>query len=159
MNQNPVSDRTALLRSATDAAKRGELDAAIVQLKSLLDLDPKNEVALGMLAAIYAQIGLRDKAAEYFQRTLQVNPRNSLARFQLGLMQLADQKPEEALETWKLSLADPGEFMAHFHSGLALLALKRPGEARGLFEQAARHMPADHPLRGQLQQLLAQQQN
>src|SRR5229473_2163064 len=128
---------------------------AFVHLKSLLASDPKHEIAVGMLAAIYAQIGLLDRAIEYFQQSLTINPQNVLARFQLGLTQLTAQRPQEALATWKPGLDQPGEFLAHFHSGLALLQLQKPAEARALFAHAARRMPKAHALYPQLQDLLS----
>jgi len=147
------SDKDLVL--ATRFAKQGDFEQAIVHLKSILASDPKHEVAVGMLAAIYAQIGLLDRAIDYYQRTLAINPQNVLARFQLGLTQLTAKRPREALATWKPCLDQPGEFLAHFHSGLALLQLQKPAEARAMFAHAARRMPKAHALYPQLQDLLS----
>lgn len=142
------------LKTATAYAKNGDLERAIESLKALVARNPKHEIATGMLASIYAQLDMRDRAIEYFQRTLTINPANPLARLQLGQLQLSAGRPLEALATWKPSVDDPQDFVARFHSGLALLQLQRPQEARSMFEAAAQRMPKDHALYAQLQDLL-----
>ena len=107
-----------------------------------------------MLAGIYAEIKMTDRAMEYYRRVLAINPANPLARFQLGLLQLSTRQPQEALDTWGASLKDPDEFMAHFHSGMALIQLQRLEEARSFLEQTAQRMPKDHWLYSQLKHLL-----
>ena len=152
---SPKSASHELLIEATALAQNGEFDGAIEKLKELIDAHPAHEIALGMLAGIYAQIGMHDRAIEYFQRVLETNPENPLARLQMGLCQLSSGKPTEALDTWKPALADPEDFLARFHSGLALLQLKRPAEAHQLLEAAERQMPKNHALYPQLAEILA----
>jgi predicted Zn-dependent protease len=148
-NQPGPDIRVALSLAAT-CAKRGELDAAIVHLKEVLGAAPDHEIANGMLAGIYAELKMPERATVYYQRVLAVNPRNVLARFQLGLLQLTGGQPQAAVETLRPNLSDDTEFLAHFYSGQALLELGKTGEARVLLEQTARRMPAEHPLYGQL---------
>lgn len=154
--QQQASQERELLGVAAACVRRGDFATAMVQLKELLAADPRQEIALGMLAGIYAELKMSDRAEALYRQVLAVNPRNALARFQLGLMQLADRRPREALETLRPALVDEGEFLAHFHSGLALRQLGRAGEARRLLEVAAQHMPADHVLYPQLRELLAE---
>ena len=144
-----------LLIEATALVKTGEFDVAIEKLKELIDAHPTHEIALGMLAGIYAQIGMHDRAIAYFERVLDINPENPLARLQMGLCQLSSGQPADALDTWKPALADSEDFLARFHSGLALLQLKRPAEARQLLEEAQRRMPKNHALYPQLAEIMA----
>jgi len=146
----------ALLETATANAKAGDFEQAIIHLKMLLQENPTHEIATGMLGGIYAELKMTDRAIECFRRVLEINPSNPLARFHLGLLQLSKQQLDEAVTTFKASLEQPADFLSHFHSGLALLQLHKPGEARKLLEQAARRMPKDHVFYPQLQHLLDQ---
>jgi tetratricopeptide (TPR) repeat protein len=144
------------LADATEQVKEGNLEKAISSLKTILDNRPDHEIALGLLASIYLQIGMNEQAIKYYQALLNVNPDNPLARFQLGMAQLATGQPELALETWEPMLKLKNEFMANFHSALALLQLNRPQEALNQLLDAGRHMPSSHPLYPQLLELHAQ---
>jgi tetratricopeptide (TPR) repeat protein len=122
----------------------------MVALKTLLDLSPDHEIGRGMLASVYAQLGMWDGAAEHYQRVLAVNAENHLARFQLGMCYLQLGRPADALDMWKPLLRIEGQFLPQFFSGIALIALGRRNEARDWFEQAQAAMPAGHPLQGEL---------
>ena len=124
------------------------------QLKGILAADPSHELANGMLGSIYAELGMTDKAVQAFLQALNTNPQNPLARFQMGLVLLTAQRYQEAIDAFAPMLVVEGEFLAHFHSALALIALDRPSQARPLLQQANQNMPASHPLYGTLQQLL-----
>jgi predicted Zn-dependent protease len=152
----PRIDAREALSLAAACAKRGELEPAMVHLKELLQADPNHEIANGMLAGIYAQLNMTDRAVAGYRRVLAVNPQNVLARFQLGLVLLTTGHPQEAVNTLHPCLADKQDFLAHFHSALALIELKRPEDARVLLTRAAQRMPVDHALRPRLHELLEQ---
>ena len=150
----PHDQDNRLLAQATACTKNNDFAGAIGHLKTLLQSNPEHEIANGMLAAVYAELGMTDRAIDYFQRVLSLNPDNALARFQLGLLQLRAERPREALETWKTALADPDDFAAHYYSGATLLRLEEPEKARPILQEAARRMPKDHALFPQLHELL-----
>ena len=150
----PRIDVREALGLAAACAKRGELEAAIKHLKEVLGAAPDHEIANGMLGGVYAELKMPERATACYERVLATNPRNVLARFQLGLLQLNGGRPQEALDTLRPNLSDNTEFLAHFYSGLALLDLRKPAEARALLQQAAQRMPPDHQLYPQLQGLL-----
>jgi tetratricopeptide (TPR) repeat protein len=147
-------DPQELLRRATAAASQRDFEQALVCLKRLLTLDDRHELAVGMLASVYAELRMPERAIEYYRRALEVNPANPLARLQLGLLQSSLGRAQDALDTWRPSLDDPKEFVAHFQSGVAMLQLQRPAEARSLLATAEQRMPANHPLRPTLRELL-----
>lgn len=146
---------TKLLTEATSHIRDGNLDDAIARLKELIELNPRHEIATGMLAGIYAQIGMHERASQLFRRVLEINPTNSLAGFQLGLMQFQAKQPEAALTTWRTTQSNIDDFLFNFYCGLALIDLGRSMEARELLDRAARHMPVNFALRPQLDELLA----
>lgn len=141
------------LENAVEQAKEGDLDNAIPTLKSILEDNPDHDISLGMLASIYLQIGMHDQAIDLYNRLLKINPENPLARFQLGMAKLNSDKPEEALTAWEPMLGMENEFMANFHSALALMLLGRSKEALECILNAARHMPSSHPLYPKLLEL------
>src|SRR5215471_16693887 len=93
-------------------------DAAIEGLRKFLAAFPDNEVAAGLLGATYFEIGLPDQALLQYQRVVQLNPGNALARFQVGMVYLSRGEPRAALDAWQPLTLDPHDFMAHFHSAL-----------------------------------------
>jgi predicted Zn-dependent protease len=76
----------AALEPLVDALRAGHYPAAVEGLKCLLAEHPDNEVVAGLLGAAYFQIGLPDRAQALFERVLQINPDNALARTQLTLL-------------------------------------------------------------------------
>jgi tetratricopeptide (TPR) repeat protein len=134
------------LLKATEYARERDLENAVLQLKQILQSHPRHEVSMGMLASIYLQIGMHQKAIEQFEALLTAHPKNPLARFQLGMASLANEEPEKALSQWAPMLEMENEFMAHFHSALALIQLNRLDEALPLIEHARSNMPEAHPL-------------
>jgi tetratricopeptide (TPR) repeat protein len=147
-------DETETMQRAVESVNKNEYDEAILQLKDLLAAHPKHELGLGMLASIYAELKMTDRAIEHYQRLLAINPTNPLACLQLGMLQAAAQRPREVLDTWKARLGEPDEYLAHYFTGLALLSLEKTQEAREMLERAATNMPKDYALYEPLQQML-----
>jgi Tfp pilus assembly protein PilF len=153
MGQNNLKQSLAL---ATQQIKNDDLDQAIITLQEILAQDPNHEIATGLLASVYFQIGMHDRAVSLYRALLTNHPQNPLARFQLGLAQLSQGLPGDALATWEPMLENDTEFMAHFHAALALLQLGQPLDARERLAAVGRHMPGSHPLYPKLIELNAQ---
>lgn len=143
---------SADLAALVETVKRGDYGVALIGLKQFLERHPDHEIAMGLLAACYFQIGMLDEARSLYRQLLQMHPQNALARFQLGMTCL-DGEPREALSIWQPLLQVDREFMAHFHAALAHMKLDEDRQAEALLEHAARYMPESHPLRGQLDHL------
>lgn len=144
------------LAEAAKHTKEGDLDNAIILLQEILEQDQHHEISLGMLASIYLQIGLHDRAIELYEKLLIGNPQNPLARFQLGMAYMNTGSPQKALTAWEPMLEMKDEFMANFHSALAFVQLDQEEEALICLARAFRHMPSNHPLFPQLVNLHTQ---
>lgn len=142
------------LQQAVTAMREQRHKDALVSLKQIINDEPDNEIALGMLASAYAELGMRDRARQHFDKILELKPGNPLARFQRGLMDFEDGKPESALDIWQPLLADDDDFMGHFHSALAFLQLEQPDEAKELLVTAQKRMPSSHPLSSEATRLM-----
>lgn len=145
----------AELTPLVEAMKAQKFDVAISGLKGFLQKYPEHEIASGLLASAYFQLGMIDKAQSVYQGLLDKHPGNALARFQLGMVHFSKKRYEDALDTWAPLLEIDTDFMGHFHSALAHLQLGRQEVAKPLLERAAMVMPSEHPLFAQLQQLRA----
>lgn len=154
--QTPQTDQGKhdKLIEAARHAEAGEFEQAIILLKDLMHHEPRHELAIGMLGGLYAQIDLHERAIEHFRRVLQINPKNALAGFQLGLSLMTVGRPEEAIATWKLLLLNGDDFLAHFYSALVLTQMGRAAEAKPLLATAAARMPNNHAAYPQLLELL-----
>ncbi len=144
------------LTQATEHVKEGNFDSAIINLKAILNQYPKHEISLGMLASVYLQIGMQKQAIDLYETLLQANPKNPLARLQLGMAKFNSGHPQQALSVWEPMLTMDKEFMANFHSAQALVQLGRDQEALNLLVNPRQHMPPSHPLYPQLLDLYAQ---
>lgn len=142
----------AELAPLVDAVRRADYGSAIAGLNGFLAAHPEHEVATGLLAAVYFQLGMHDRARVLYEQLVAKHPANALARFQLGVLRLSD-NPREALALWQPLLDVKEEFMAHFHSALAHLQLQDLAAAKPLLDHAAIYMPQSHPLRQQLEHL------
>ena len=143
------------LQPLVDLVRAERYDAAIAGLQEFLAQHSDNEVAIGLLGAAYFQIGMLARAQSCYRRVMELNPANPLARFQLGMLHFSQQEHRVALETWAPLLGSQQDFMAHFHSALALVELGETARARELLEVAGRNMPLSHPLFAQLKAIRA----
>jgi tetratricopeptide (TPR) repeat protein len=69
-----------LLGFATKVLAAGNLAAAEIACRELLDLEPRNAAAQHLLGYIAAQVGMRDKALACFQAALDIEPDNDRIR-------------------------------------------------------------------------------
>lgn len=126
-------DGAELLHLAIEASGRNDHGTAITYLKQALDL-PEGSLAtssdyakyLHMLGAEYAQIGMMDRAAAHMARAVDMDPDLHTARFQLGLLHITCNQPEQALSVLAPleKLPDDSPFH-HFGMGLQHLVQDR----------------------------------
>ena len=152
-------DAKTTIAKVSGLIKSNQFDEAIPLLQELLKTDTKNELAMGLLASVYAEIQMNDKAIALYQKMLTINPNNPLARFQLGMIHFSNNQFDEAIDIWLASLTDEKNFMLHYYAGLAYLEKQQPGNARPMFEKAKQYMPTNHALYPNLMGLLADKQN
>ena len=148
---NPVESST--LQQAVSALRSDNKEEAMEWLKQLLSEHPGHELGGGMLASIYAELGMIEQAAALYQEVLAQHPDNPLARFQWGLLLFNRDQLVDALAVWEPLLASTDDFMAHFQSALAMAKLNHLSEARHLLSTAESRMPLSHEMRPHLEAL------
>jgi tetratricopeptide (TPR) repeat protein len=115
-------DQPELLQMALHAATGSDPHAALPYLKEAVMRPDATAPARFLLASVYAQLNLFDKAIPEMEASLALDPTMGVARFQLGLMHLTTGDTLRALDVL-LPLADfgPAHYLAHFGAGLRML--------------------------------------
>ncbi|MNP11548.1 Tetratricopeptide repeat protein [compost metagenome] len=84
------------LHLAIHASQENNHHAALDYLERALRLEPDNPQVRYFQAAEYAELGLFTRAILCMAEVLELNPSMDLARFQMGLLYLKQQSPEQA---------------------------------------------------------------
>lgn len=115
-------DDDELVHLAMEASREQRHGDAIAYLKQAVERSDSNYRAVYLLAAQHAQIGLNDRAIEGFRKALEIEPKLSPARFQLGLLLLCNARVDEALAAWQPldELAETDPYL-HFARGMERL--------------------------------------
>ncbi len=147
-----ISDAAALIKAR-------HFEEAIQLIKPFLKDEPSNIMALGMLASVYAEINMHEKARDLYNQILKLEPSNALARFQLGLTYFNNKDYSTAIKTWEPALDDKTDFMSKYFTGLSLLCTNNLQRGTEFLEAAQKIMPEDHPLYSQLHQHISNAKN
>ncbi len=153
MSNSEISAEREQLKQYINLIKNKQFELAMSGLKEYLQEFPTNEVARGMLASLYFQIGMHDRAIPEFETILEQNPDNALARFQLGMTRYTRGELEKSIDCWLPLTEVEDDFMGSFHSALAYVDLQQAPMARPLVEKCVKVMPKNHPLYPRLLQL------
>lgn len=94
------------LHLAIHASQENNHHAALDYLERALKLEPDNPGVRYFQAAEYAELGLFPRAILCMTEVLELDPGMDLARFQLGLLHLQQQGPEQARDAFESLLAN-----------------------------------------------------
>lgn len=109
---------TALLKTAMDRHKIGDLDQAERLYSQILAIDPDNAEALNMLGLLASQLDKDDLAIKLLQRAMTVDYRAPAYPFNLGNVYMKIGYEDDAEECFKLAASmDPGFFEANLVLG------------------------------------------
>ncbi|MCG6971462.1 MAG: tetratricopeptide repeat protein [Gammaproteobacteria bacterium] len=118
-----IQDPDKLFDLALQASQANDPQKSIGILKSAIEQSPEDARMWYMLASLYTDIGIYDKAIHNMEKALQIDPNYAIARFHLGLLQLTSGNRELANTTW-LPLNALGEthYLVLFKTGLLHIA-------------------------------------
>ncbi len=115
-------DTQELLHLAMFAASKDHHDDALTYLKQALKQEPKNPNVCLLLAAEYAEIGMYDRALEFFDSAERIDPNLKIAALQSSLLLISLDRLEEAkTKLEQLKTLDDTSYMGLFASGLLYL--------------------------------------
>ncbi|MGD1074856.1 MAG: tetratricopeptide repeat protein [Thermodesulfovibrionales bacterium] len=128
--------------------KKGLYDDAIEQYQKAIGLDPSFSAAYYGIGASYLGKRNGELAADYFRRTLSVDPDNILALSDMAdLMLIRKEKAEEALVYARKAIAkSPPFYQPYLTMGNILTVLGREREADDFYHQAIERGMADYML-------------
>ena len=122
--------------------QRGQLDAAIDELKLAIQFHPTSGVLHSHLGSILRQSGRPEEAVASFRTAIELEPGNSIAHFNLGNAYQQLEQFTHAVESYRAALAGlPADPDVHLNLGLAQKELAQLDEARSSLEQALRIKP------------------
>lgn len=114
------------------------------------------DVVLALLAKIYAQLRLFDRAKPLFAEFLDQHPDAINERFQYGMVHLDSGEPEKSIEIWSAVIQQsPTHPPCLYFSAIARLELNQPNEAKRLLDILLQTAPVDNLYFGRAKELLA----
>ncbi|MGH9862183.1 MAG: tetratricopeptide repeat protein, partial [Candidatus Acidiferrales bacterium] len=161
--QRPVAEQEASpeapLAAAQEALDRKDYAAAASLLEKFLFEHPGHIGALFNLAYCYSLEGRAAEAMEVYRQTLEVDPKLTAARLNLGLLLLENGKAADAVAEFdEILQSAPDHYRAHLYRGAALEHLGEKEKALEEYRKAAALDPkAAEPRRAALALLLASQ--
>ena len=118
-------------------------EQAIQSLKRAIALDPNLDDAHHRLAVVYFHIGLLDKAQDELEKTIAINPSNTLGRFRFGVVNSYFGRYEDALANFKTVPRDASPALIDRNIADVLFRLGRTDESAAIVEDYLRTYPTD----------------
>lgn len=130
-----------MARDAQEAADR--IGKAIEAYLAALSLEPKDLDANMNLSACYFDQGEYDQAEKYAKVAIDIAPTNAAAKYNLGLIYEAANRPYDAIRSFKDSLElDVHQPKLLLALGRVYIKLNRLRDAQKIFELATKDAPA-----------------
>jgi len=125
------------------AASMEKVQTEIQALKVVITEDPKNVTALTRLGDIYFDVGMFQKATEYYEKSLAERPGDINVRTDLGTALKNIGQPQKAIEQLEATVAaDPKHWKGWFNIGIvALYDLGDLDRAQRAFDKVAELNP------------------
>jgi tetratricopeptide (TPR) repeat protein len=138
----PAVDMYNRFDTAMEEGQKGNLTAAIADLKKLAVEYPNNDRIQSNLGSALAKAGQYEEAIPYYRKGLEINPQFHEVYNSLGVALMAVGRPDEAIAEFEKVLdvyADSADLQNNL--GQALMQAGRLGEATQHFELAVRSKP------------------
>ena len=114
----------------------GDMEAASLELRHVLDSDPNDPYARFLAAVIADRQGRTQTATNEFRNLLELVPGDPGTYYHLGLLALRREEPEEAVKLFEQSLAgNPGCTASLYNLGRALISSGRKKEGAVALEK------------------------
>ena len=101
-----VKNKTAVdfIKEGEKYANKNNLKDSLKCFETAINLDPKNDLALGDKALILDVLGKHDEALTFFSKALEINPANSITWHNKGLTFVRLNRLQEALDCFDRAL-------------------------------------------------------
>ncbi len=133
---NTPLDIEEILHLAAYAIDHQQPDRALALAKKGVDQYPESGEITYLLGALYAEIGMYDKATELLTKALSTLNDPNPAAFQLGLLHITSGQTDNAVQVWKqLDHLDEGHYFKQFSRGMLSIANDEPTAGAELIRQ------------------------
>lgn len=150
-----VFDTEELLVFASRDISAGNYEGGLLKLKLAIQRDD-SAAPHAMIARLYAELGLLDKARHHYRIFLTANPDFQLEAFQLGMVELDSGNDNAAMEQWTRVLEmNPTFPPALYYRALLRHKHERLEDARRDIEVIVNAVPEDNLYYLKAQELLA----
>lgn len=141
------NDFAERMHVATEEINKGNLSAAMANLKAAVRLEPENATGWYELGVLYGQIGDFRNAETAFRRTLQLQPNLAKGHYMLGVSLIANPRSKldwpAAIAEFRTALKLQPEYPEAFnYLGAGLIATGQPDLAIPELEQAVHLLPS-----------------
>ena len=133
----PTPKQSQKIQEAVALHQSGQLDAAEIQYKQLLNLLPSHSTLLTNLGAIALQKGNLEDAVRIIGKSLKINPNQPIALNNQGNALKDLKRLDEALASYDRAIVlQPDYAVANYNRGITLQELKQLNEALASFDRA-----------------------
>ena len=119
-------------------------DQAIQEYRRAVELNPSLDEAHHQLALVYSHVGLLDEAMQELEKTIAINPGNTLARYRVGEVLLFQAKYEDSLFVLTKVPRDANPTLVGHQMAYDLFNLGRKEEASETLAQFLKDYPEDN---------------
>jgi len=131
-----------LVSAALTDDEQGHFAESLRKLQQAEGTEPHSRTIRFLMAGDYYHLNDFPHAAAYYQSVLELDPKNSVAAYYLGLSQLATGDLEGAEHAFQHALElDPASFSAAFNLGVVYTRRKQPEPAIQAFQRAVQILP------------------
>lgn len=125
--------------------ENGKLDEALLKLRPLINCEQPPPEAISMMARLYAQIKLFERAENLFRRYVEQNSDALIELFLLGMSLFDGGKHDEAVMVWDSVLASqPKHPPAMYYKSLVLVSKGEIDVASSTLNEILRNVAADN---------------
>ena len=133
----------AYLKRGDTYRRRGDLPAALRDLRQASALDPTSTRTLELLGDVNVEMGRYDRAADHYRRFIALDDRSPRVLYKLALTHYKNRQPAAAIDPLRQAVAIDDRFSeAHHLLGLCLRDRKRNDEALRALQRAIAINPA-----------------
>jgi len=130
-------ERERLLLEAEAGRREGRLDLARSRCEAILQRDPQNVRALGMMAEIAADARQAAQGLDWAQRAVAADPKSAAPYYAMGRLFELEGRVADAEASYRKATALAPDFAkAHNNLGCVLHMQGRPGEALACYRRA-----------------------
>jgi len=141
-----VFDSVSLNISGDNRYQDGDLDGAISEYLTALEMDPTNVNVHNSLGVCHGVLGNYDDAIRSFEVASELDPSEAMAVYNSGLVRMLEGQREEALKYFqKARKIGPDIFEAAFQLGKCYLDERQHHRAKAYLEEAAELKPDSLP--------------